>query len=67
MEFIENVSEKEYREFTEKNKTTHFLESYEWGEVSKSRNFIPVYTGIKEKGKLIASALLLLYSTWLYN
>lgn len=59
MEFIENVSEKEYREFTEKNKTTHFLESYEWGELSKSRNFIPVYTGVKEKGKLIASALLL--------
>ena len=59
MEFIENVSETEYRKFTEGRKDTHFLESFEWGEVSKTRNFIPCYTGVKKNGKLVASALLL--------
>lgn len=59
MEFIENISETEYRKFTEERKDTHFLESYEWGEVSKTRNFIPAYVGVKEKNKLVATALLL--------
>ena len=59
MEIIFNLNEKEYREFTENNKNTHFLQSYEWGEVSKLRNLLPIYVGVKEKNKIVATALLL--------
>lgn len=59
MEAIFNLSEKEYRKFTENNKNTHFLESYEWGELSKIRGLIPIYAGVKEKNKIVATALLL--------
>ena len=59
MEIIFNLDELEYRKFTENNKNTHFLESYEWGEVSKLRNLIPIYVGVKEKNKIVATALLL--------
>ena len=59
MEFIANLNEKEYRDFTEKNKSTHFLQSYEWGEVCKIRKLIPIYVGVKEKNKVLATALLL--------
>lgn len=59
METIFNLSEKEYRSFTENNKNTHFLESYEWGSVSKLRGLTPIYVGVKDKNKIIATALLL--------
>ncbi len=58
MKLVE-LEEKEYREFTEKN-NAHFLQSYEWGELSKTRNFIPYYVGLKDdKERIVASALLL--------
>ena len=59
MEFIENVKEKEYTEFVIKHPNSHFLKSYEWGQVAKIRGFIPHYVGIKEKNKIVATALLL--------
>ena len=34
------LNEKEYRSFTDKM-NTHFLESYEWGELSLKRGFTP--------------------------
>ena len=57
MELI-TLNEKEYRDFTNKRKC-HFLESYEWGELSKKRGFIPYYVGLKDNDKIVASALLL--------
>ena len=56
---IVDINEKEYRNFTEKNKETHFLQSYEWGEVSKERGLKPFYLALKDKNKIIATALLL--------
>ncbi|MBR7088068.1 MAG: peptidoglycan bridge formation glycyltransferase FemA/FemB family protein, partial [Mogibacterium sp.] len=37
----------------------HFLGSYEWGEVSARRNRTPIYTGVYEDGRLVATALVL--------
>jgi len=59
MEFIENIKEKEYTEFVINHPNSHFLKAYEWGEVAKIRGFVPYYVGMKEKNKLIATALLL--------
>ena len=59
MEFISNLDEKEYRKYTENNKSTHFLQSYEWGEISKVRGLMPIYVGVKDNNKIIGTALLL--------
>ena len=57
MELVE-LEEKEYRKFTE-SRNAHFLQSYEWGELSKTRNFIPYYVGLRDNKKIVATALLL--------
>ena len=60
MEFIKNVSKKEYVEFFNSQKDAHFLQSYEWGQTQKiGRNLIPYYVGLKDNNKLVAVALLL--------
>lgn len=59
MEFVENVCEKEYTEFVINHPKSHFLESYEWGEVSKLRGLIPHYVGLKDNKHLVATALIL--------
>lgn len=59
MEFIENIEENEYTTFVMNHPMSHFLKSYEWGQVSKYRGLIPHYVGMKEDGNLIATALLL--------
>ena len=57
MQLVE-LKEKEYKEFTEGH-NAHFLESYEWGELSKKRDFTPYYLGLKDDSTLVATALLL--------
>lgn len=59
MEFVDNVSQEEYTDFVINHKYSHFLKSYEWGEVSKCRGLSPYYVGLKNDGKLVATALLL--------
>ena len=60
MNFIENVEVHEYEEFVKNHPTkSHFMQSYYWGEVSKEKNLIPHYVGLKKDGKLVATALLL--------
>ena len=60
MEFIKELKEKEYRDFWRSTPNNHFMQSYEWGQVQKkSRDQIPCYVGLKDKGKLVAAALLL--------
>lgn len=59
MEFVTNIEKSEYEDFVLNSNKPHFMQSYHWGEVMKKKNFIPYYIGIKENGKLIASALLL--------
>lgn len=52
------LKENEYREFTNNNKA-HFLQSYEWGEVSKIRGYIPYYLGLMDNDEIKASSLVL--------
>lgn len=59
MDFIENVDKKEYSDFVINHKHSHFLKSYEWGQVSKLKGWEPFYVGLKKDSKLVATALLL--------
>ena len=67
MQLVE-LNEEEYRKFTKEQKA-HFLESYEWGEVSLFRNNKVYYLGLKDNNKIVASALVLerkLYNKYTY-
>lgn len=59
LELLENIEEKEYTEFVSSHPSSHFLKSYEWGQVSKYRGLTPYYVGIRKQNKLVATALLL--------
>lgn len=59
MEFIKDIEEEEYSAFVSNHQMSHFLKSYEWGQAAKMRNLVPHYIGVKEEGKLVATALLL--------
>lgn len=59
-EFVENIDKQEYESFVEKHETkSHFMQSYYFGEISREKGFIPHYVGLKQDGKLVATALLL--------
>ena len=58
MEFIENVNENEYRKFLENNES-HFMQTIEFGEIRRNKNYIPHLVGMKDKDKLVCTALLL--------
>lgn len=58
MEFKSNIDEKVYKKFISDRKG-HFMQSYEWGEVAKYKNFTPHYVGMFEKNKMVCGALLL--------
>ena len=58
----ENLSRDEFDGFASDNADkvkTHFLGSYEWGEVSVIRNWKPHYLGVTENGSLVATILVL--------
>lgn len=62
LQFVENLNREEFNGFAAENAgkvKTHFLGSYEWGDVAKTRNWHPLYTGVTENGKLVATALVL--------
>ena len=60
MEFVENIEKNEYEKFVINSKKSHFLQSYDWGIFSKeNKNVTPYYVGLKDKDKLVATALLL--------
>ncbi|MBQ6315007.1 MAG: peptidoglycan bridge formation glycyltransferase FemA/FemB family protein [Mogibacterium sp.] len=61
-EFAENINIEEFDGFARDNSgkvKTHFLGSYEWGEVSKIRSWQPLHVGVRENGRLVATALVL--------
>ena len=67
MQLIE-LNKDEYKEFTKKNKA-HFLQSYEWGEISVLRKNRVYYLGLKDNNEIKATALVLekkLYSKYTY-
>lgn len=58
--FIEQVDKKEYEKFVKNHPTkSHFMQSWNFGEISKEKGFIPHHIGIKENGEIVATALLL--------
>ena len=62
MKFIDNIEKNKYETFVEKHKEkSHFLQSIDWGDFSKSnKNVTPYYVGVvDDKNKLVATALLL--------
>lgn len=59
MEFITDINESEYEEFVVNHKKAHFMQSYYFGEIMNYKNFKPYYVGLKENGKLVATAMLL--------
>lgn len=60
MEFIKDIEKEEYDQFVSNHKKSHFLQSYDWGQFAKlEKNLTPHHVGIKDKGKIICSALLL--------
>lgn len=60
MNFVEHIEEKEFENFVCNHKTkSHFMQSYAWGEVSKAKGLLPHHVGLKNNGKLVASALIL--------
>lgn len=59
MEFINNITKKEYENFMKNNKNSHFMQSYDFGQIRKEKGFIPHYVGLKDKDNLICAALLL--------
>ncbi len=59
MEFVSELSKEEYESFVSHAKKTHFMQSYAFGEIRKSKGFTPHYVGLKENGELVCSALLL--------
>ena len=61
-EFITDISREDFDGFAADNAgrvKTHFLGSYEWGDVARLRGWHPVYAGVKEDGVLAATALVL--------
>ena len=59
MEFVENINIKEYEEFMLKKCNAHFMQTHQFGEIRKTKHYIPHYVGIKKDGKLLCSAMLL--------
>ena len=60
MEFVENIEKKEYEKFVKNHKKSHFLQSYAWGEFAEAAKGMKAhYVGLKDNGKLVATALLL--------
>lgn len=60
--FKDNLTREEFNSLALTGKSAvkaHFLGSYEWGEVSARRNRTPIYTGVYEDGRLVATALVL--------
>lgn len=57
MKLIDNLTEKEYKEFFERSNYNHFLQSYAWSETCKVRNQVPVYFGLKDDNDNLVAAM----------
>ena len=58
--FVDNVTEIEFNEFAGNHENTHLLQSYQWAQVKST--YKPLYVGVKEDDKLVATALILIRS-----
>lgn len=59
MEFLEEISKREYEKFVSSASKTHFMQSYAFGQIRALKGFIPHYVGLRKGKKLVCCALLL--------
>lgn len=59
MNIVENISKEEYENFVLNSTKSHFMQSYNWGDVMKHKNFTPSIIGFEKDNKLVGTALLL--------
>ena len=57
--FVSDIKKEEYENFMINSGYKHFMQSYNFGQIKKIKNFIPHYVGLKDNNKLICAALLL--------
>ena len=58
MKIINNLTEKQYKDFFNKSKYNHFLQCYAWGKASIGKGLKPVYLGlVDEQNKIHAVCL----------
>ena len=57
--FVTNIGKDEYETFMKNSNCKHFMQSYDFGQIKKLKNFIPHYVGLKDNDKIICAALLL--------
>jgi len=58
--FVDNIPEFEFNEFAANHINTHLLQSYQWAQVKDA--YKPLYVGVKQEGRLVATALILIRS-----
>lgn len=58
MKIIDNLTEKQYKDFFNKSKYNHFLQSYAWGQASIGKGLKPVYLGLMDDNNKIHAVCL---------
>lgn len=56
---LDYIDKNEYEEFVRNSSYSHFMQSYDFGQIRKEKNFNPIYIGLKKNKKLVCTALLL--------
>lgn len=65
MEFRENIDKKVLDDFVIHHENGHYGKTSMWAQVKQFQEKCdPLYTGLYEEGRLIASAMILLYKKW---
>lgn len=60
MKFVTNIDKKKYDSFVKKNKKSHFLQSYAWGEFRSTLGFTSHFVGLTDDNdNLVCTALLI--------
>lgn len=58
MKIINNLTEKQYKDFFNKSKYNHFLQCYAWGKASIGKGLKPVYLGLVDEQNIIHAVCL---------
>ena len=68
MVFCDSIEKDEYEDFVSSHPTkSHFMQSTGWGEFNRiERKLTPYYVGLKDEGRLVAAALLLMRKPFLF-
>lgn len=56
---LKEIDAKQMDDFILNSEYSHFMQTSAWGDVSKTRGYIPIYLGLFAENKLVGTALLL--------